>query len=307
MNMKSKSSVSYELLYIIGIIAISFSSIFVRWSNAEISIVAMYRLYLTNLLMLPLAWKYRGEMLSLTSRQWRGLLLSGAMLGLHFLLWMSSLRLTTVASSTVILTLEPILVMLGSFLLFGVKINRPMLAGMGVALAGSVAIGSGDFKLSGTALQGDLLSLLGTIAVAVHMLAGKQLLKNMSAFVYNFWVFFIAATMLAGYNAVRGFAFTGYAPREWGIYLLLAIVPTLFGHYLFNWLMKFISASAVSMAVLGEPVFASLLAWLLLKESLTGVQLVAGVAILGGVWIFIRYGKETSEAEPELSSLKKSA
>lgn len=307
MNMKSKSSVSYELLYIIGIIAISFSSIFVRWSNAEVSIVAMYRLYLTNLLMLPLAWKYRGEMLSLTSRQWRGLLLSGAMLGLHFLLWMSSLRLTTVASSTVILTLEPILVMLGSFLLFGVKINRPMLIGMGVALVGSVAIGSGDFKLSGTALQGDLLSLLGTIAVAVHMLVGKQLLKNMSAFVYNFWVFFTAATMLAGYNAVRGFAFTGYAPREWGIYLLLAIVPTLFGHYLFNWLMKFISASAVSMAVLGEPVFASLLAWLLLKESLTGVQLVAGVAILGGVWIFIRYGKETSEAEPELSSLKKSA
>ncbi|GIP52867.1 DMT family transporter [Paenibacillus vini] len=307
MNMKSKSSVSYELLYIIGIIAISFSSIFVRWSNAEVSIVAMYRLYLTNLLMLPLAWKYREEMLSLTSRQWRGLLLSGAMLGLHFLLWMSSLRLTTVASSTVILTLEPILVMLGSFLLFGVKINRPMLVGMGVALAGSVAIGSGDFKLSGTALQGDLLSLLGTIAVAVHMLAGKQLLKNMSAFVYNFWVFFIAATMLAGYNAVRGFAFTGYAPREWGIYLLLAIVPTLFGHYLFNWLMKFISASAVSMAVLGEPVFASLLAWLLLKESLTGVQLIAGVAILGGVWIFIRYGKETSEAEPELSSLKESA
>lgn len=307
MNMKSKSSVSYELLYIIGIIAISFSSIFVRWSNAEVSIVAMYRLYLTNLLMLPLAWKYRGEMLSLTSRQWKGLLLSGAMLGLHFLLWMSSLRLTTVASSTVILTLEPILVMLGSFLLFGVKINRPMLIGMGVALAGSVAIGSGDFKLSGTALQGDLLSLLGTIAVAVHMLAGKQLLKNMSAFVYNFWVFFTAATMLAGYNAVRGFAFTGYAPREWGIYLLLAIVPTLFGHYLFNWLMKFISASAVSMAVLGEPVFASLLAWLLLKESLTGVQLIAGVAILGGVWIFIRYGKETSEPEPELSSLKKSA
>ncbi|MBQ4900362.1 DMT family transporter [Paenibacillus sp. Marseille-P2973] len=307
MNMKSKSSVSYELLYIIGIIAISFSSIFVRWSNAEVSIVAMYRLYLTNLLMLPLAWKYRGEMLSLTSRQWKGLLLSGAMLGLHFLLWMSSLRLTTVASSTVILTLEPILVMLGSFLLFGVKINRPMLIGMGVALAGSVAIGSGDFKLSGTALQGDLLSLLGTIAVAVHMLAGKQLLKNMSAFVYNFWVFFTAATMLAGYNAVRGFAFTGYAPREWGIYLLLAIVPTLFGHYLFNWLMKFISASAVSMAVLGEPVFASLLAWLLLKESLTGVQLIAGVAILGGVWIFIRYGKETSEAEPELSSLKESA
>ncbi|RCX15359.1 drug/metabolite transporter (DMT)-like permease [Fontibacillus phaseoli] len=307
MNLKSKSFVSFELLYIIGIIAISFSSIFIRWSNAEVSVVGMYRLYLTNLLMLPLAWKYRKEMFSLTSGQWKGLLLAGAMLGLHFLFWMASLRLTTVASSTVILTLEPILVMFGSFFLFGAKINRPMLAGMALALIGSVAIGSGDFKLSGTALQGDLLSLLGTVAVAAHMLVGKKLLTNMSAFVYNFWVFFTAATMLAGYNAVRGFEFTGYAPREWGIYLLLAIVPTLFGHYLFNWLMKFISASAVSMAVLGEPVFASLLAWMLLKESLTWLQMIAGVVILCGVWIFIRYGKETPAVEPKLSTLKESA
>ncbi len=307
MNLKSKSSVSYELLYIIGIIAISFSSIFIRWSSAEVSVVGMYRLYLTNLLMLPFVWKYRKEIINLTAKQWRGLLLSGTMLGLHFLLWMSSLRLTTVASSTVILTLEPILVMFGSFFLFGAKINRPMLVGMGVALLGSIAIGSGDFNLSGTALHGDLLSLLGTVAVAVHMLIGKQLLKDMSAFVYNFCVFFMAGSLLAVYNLALGYPFTGYAPKEWGIYLLLAIVPTLFGHYLFNWLMKFISASAVSMAVLGEPVFASLLAWLLLKESLTGLQLVAGVAILGGVWIFIRYGKETPDAEPEQISLKESA
>lgn len=307
MNHKSKSSVSIELLYIIGIIAISFSSIFVRWSAAEVSVVAMYRLYLTNLLMLPLIWKYHKEIFSLTPKQWGGLVLSGILLGLHFLLWMSSLRLTTVASSTVILTLEPILVMIGSFFLFGAKINRAMLAGMILALIGSIAIGSGDFKLSGTALHGDILSLLGTVAVAGHMLVGKQLVSTMSSFVYNFLVFFIAATTLAGYNAVQGFAFTGYAPKEWGIFLLLAIVPTLFGHYLFNWLMKFISAASVSMAVLGEPVFASLLAWLLLKESMTGVQLVAGVAILCGVWIFIRYGKETSALEPEQPGIQKSA
>ncbi|GIP22640.1 DMT family transporter [Paenibacillus sp. J22TS3] len=308
MNIKTKSFVSWEFLYIIGIIAISFSSIFIRWSTAEVSVVGMYRLYMTNLLMLAAAWKYRKEILSLKPKQWLGLLLSGAMLGLHFLLWMGSLRLTTVASSTVILTLEPILVVFGSFFLFGAKINRFMMAGMGLALIGSIAIGSGDFKLSGTALQGDILSLLGTVAVAAHMLMGKRLLGGMSAFVYNFWVFFIAATMLAGYNLFRGYPFTGYAPEEWGIYLLLALVPTLFGHYLFNWLMKFISASAVSMAVLGEPVVASLLAWLLLKESLTGLQLSAGAAILAGVWIFIRYGKEAPDtAGTEPPSLKESA
>lgn len=302
MDTDKKKAATFELLYVVGIIAISFSSIFVRWSNAEPSVIAMYRLYLTNLLMLPLFLKYGKQTFQLTRKQWGGLLFSGIMLGLHFLFWMSSLRYTSVASSTVILTLEPILVMLGSFLLFGAKINKAMLIGMILALVGSIAIGAGDFTLAGTALKGDLLSLLGAVAVAIHMLIGKQLIGQMSAFVYNFWVFFAAATSLAVYNVAIGAPFTGYAPREWGIFLLLAIVPTLFGHYLFNWLMKFISAAAVSMAVLGEPVFSSLLAWILLKEQLSPLQLGAGTVILCGVWIFIRYGSEHRQSALNSSS-----
>ncbi|MGG6314617.1 DMT family transporter [Paenibacillus macerans] len=303
MHTNGKSMAQYEILYVIGIVAISFSSIFIRWSNAEVSAIAMYRMYLTNLLMLPLLWGYRREIAQLSAKQWGRLLFSGLMLGLHFLLWMGSLRLTTVASSTVILTLEPIIVMFGSFFLFGAKINKAMILGITLALVGSIAIGSGDFALSGKAVTGDLLSLLGTVAIAIHILVGKQLLQTISAFVYNFLVFAVAGTAMAVYNVASGISFTGYAPREWGIFLLLAIVPTLFGHYLFNWLMKYLSASVVSMAVLGEPVFASLLAWLLLKESLTPLQLSAGVLILCGVWIFIRYGKEASPLKPEVPAV----
>ncbi|EFM09630.1 protein of unknown function DUF6 transmembrane [Paenibacillus curdlanolyticus YK9] len=290
--MNRTNKVPYELLYIIGIIAISFSSIFVRWSNADVAVIAMYRLYLTNLLMLPLVWRYRREWMGLSARHWGILALSGIMLGLHFLLWMASLRLTTVASSTVILTLEPVFVMIGSFLLFRTKVNRMMLAGISIAMVGSIVIGSSDFQLSGDALVGDVLSMLGALAVAVHMMFGKHLRKDMSAFVYNFSVFFFAATSLAVYNAAKGNPFVGYDASEWGNFLLLAIVPTLFGHYLFNWLLKYMNTAAVSMSVLGEPVIASVLAWVLLKESLTAYQLGAGLFILFGVWLFIRHGKE---------------
>lgn len=307
MQTNTKTSVTYQILFIVGIIAISFSSIFIRWSNAEASVIGMYRLYLTNLIMLPMVWKFRREMFSLTRRQWGWLLLSGALLGLHFLLWISSLSYTTVASSTVILTLEPILVVIASFFLFGTKINRIMLLGIGLALAGSIVIGAGDFRVSGTALHGDLLSLLGAVAVAAHMLAGKQILQSMSAFVYNFWVFFTAANLLAAYNLFQGHSFTGYAPKEWGVFLLLAIVPTLFGHYLFNWLMQYMSASSVSMGVLGEPVFSSLLAWVLLREALSGIQLVAGIVILLGVWLFISNSKETPKQAAEPDKYRESA
>lgn len=105
-------------------------------------------------------------------------------------------------------------------------------------------------------------------------------------------MFAIAATTLAVYNLIQGYRFTGYSKSEWGIFLLLAIVPTLFGHYLFNWSLKYMNATAVSMSVLGEPVIASILAWALLKEALSGWQLGAGFVILFGVWLFMRHGKE---------------
>lgn len=280
-----------ELLYLLGIVAISFSAIFIKWSEAEVSVIAMYRLFMTNLLLMPFLWKYREEMTRLTLRKWSFLALSGIALGLHFLLWMGSLRYTTVASSTVILTLQPIIVMLGSFYFFRMRANRAMLLGMGGALIGSFAIGVGDFGLSGQAMLGDLLSFLSVIAVSIHMLLGQRMRENISAFVYNFWVFAFAASFLAIYNGFKGFSFVAYSSKEWGLFLLLAIVPTLFGHYLFNWLLKYMKASAVSMAILGEPVVASLLAWLLIGEALTPLQMIAGIFILSGVGVFIRYGK----------------
>ena len=172
MTSMNRAGRSIYLLFVVGIIAIS-SSIFVRWSDADVAVIAMYRLFLTNVLMLPFIWPHRHEMFRLNVRQWSLLLASGVMLALHFLLWMGSLRLTSVASSTVILALEPILILAGSVWLFKAKINRMMLIGMGIALFGSIIIGAGDFQVAGTALQGDILSLLGTMAVAVHMLLGQ--------------------------------------------------------------------------------------------------------------------------------------
>lgn len=301
MKPHAKPAVSIELLYVIGIIAISFSSIFVRWSDAPVSVIAMYRLLLTDALLLPLAWKYRSVLFQLSSRQWLGLFASGAMLGLHFLLWMASLRYTSVASSTVILTLEPIMVMAASFFLYRIRANRMMIIGMMLAALGSVVIGSEDFHYAGKELLGDMLSFFGTVAVAVHMLFGKKLRERMDAFPYNFWVFLFAASTLAVYNVGMKIPFVGYEAKEWGVFLLLAIVPTLFGHYLFNWLLKYLQATAVSMAVLGEPVFASLLAWLLLGERLSALQLGAGILILFGVWLFIRYGQVVEHSMPRRS------
>ncbi|WNQ10069.1 DMT family transporter [Paenibacillus aurantius] len=287
------------LLLLIGIVAISFSSIFIRWSDAPVSVIAMYRLLLTNLLMLPFLGRNWPEIRSISARDGLRLALSGLMLGLHFLFWMGSLRATTVASSTAIMALEPILVMLGSFWLYRHRTHPLAAAGMMIAIAGAALIGWGDFGLSVQALKGDLLSFLGTVAVALHMLIGKSLRSRINAFVYSFTVFASAAGVLAVYNASAGYSFTAYAPKEWGIFLMLAVVPTLFGHYLFNWLLQYMNATSVSMTVLGEPLGAGLLAYLLLNEAVTGLQAAAAGLLLFGVWLFIR--AERKEPTPPLA------
>ncbi|GAB7057677.1 MULTISPECIES: DMT family transporter [Paenibacillus] len=297
MNAKPNVPMALPLLLLIGIVAISFSSIFVRWSNAPVSVTAMYRLVLTTLLMLPFLWKYREEIRRISIRDWLGLALSGLALGLHFLLWMGSLKLTTVASSTAILALEPVFVLIGACLFLKQRTNTFAVISMLIAITGAILIGYGDWGLTGPALLGDLLSLLGTIAVAIHMLMGKSLLNRVPAFLYSFFVFAFAAAVLAVYNLGLGFSFTDYDAKEWGIFLLMAVVPTLFGHYLFNWLLKFMRPESVSMSVLGEPLGATVLAYLLLGETVTWLQAAAGVLLLLGVWLFLLSNEKQNSPE----------
>jgi drug/metabolite transporter (DMT)-like permease len=286
------------MLLLTGIIAISFSSIFIRWSQAPASVLAMYRLLLTSLFMLPFVIRTRPKLQRISRFDWIMMVVSGLFLALHFLFWMESLRFTSVASSTILLALEPIFILAGAYWLFRERTTAKAVLGMSAAIAGAALIGWGDIGISGTALKGDLLSFLGTAAVAAHMLAGQSLAKRVPSLFYSLTVFSVAAVAFLFYNLATHVPLGGYSAQEWGIFLLLAIVPTVFGHVLFNWLLQYVNAATVSMSVLGEPVGATLLAYLLLNESLNSVQAVAGLIIICGVWYFLRHNKVRYEDKP---------
>lgn len=291
MNAK-KPPVPVPLLMLIGIVAISFSSIFIKWSSAPASVQGMYRLLFTSLLMLPFARPYSGAAFALRRKDWLLLGFSGLMLALHFLLWMGSLKFTSVASSTMIMALEPVFIMLGSYLLYKEKSTLSAITGLGIAIFGTVFIGWGDIGLSPDNVKGDLLSVGGTAAVAVHMMVGQRLVSRMPSYLYSLIVFISAAIVFAVYNLLAGIPFFNYPPKEWGIFVLLAVVPTVFGHILFNWLMQYVSATTVSMNILGEPVGASILAFLLLGEQLNGLQWAGGLLVMGGLAVYLYAGRK---------------
>ncbi|XID94816.1 DMT family transporter [Paenibacillaceae bacterium WGS1546] len=289
---------------IVGMIAISFAPILVRYSDAPVSVQGMYRMLFTVLLMLPFGARQLRTARSIGRKDWLLLGLAGFFLALHFLLWMESLNYTSIASSTIILTLEPVFVMIGAYFAFKDKIGKLPLLGLALGLAGAFVVGSGDFRISGDAFQGDVLSFLGMLAIVANMLLAKVILRRVSAYLYSLIVFAIAFVCFAVYNGIAEFNVINYMPREWLIFVLLAIVPTVLGHMIFNWLLQYVKPTTVSMTVLAEPVGASLLGLVLFQEMLSGFQLIGGGLIIVGLLLYL---KTDSPASPSARTAAEAA
>ncbi len=274
----------------IGVTAVSTSAILVKLADsAPAAIIANYRLLFAVLIMLPvILLKYRQEFRLITKKNWLLSILAGIFLAMHFILWFESLNYTSVASSVVLVTMQPIFAFLGTYILFRERFSYGAIISMIIALFGSIIIGMGDFRLSGMALFGDILALLGAIAVTVYFLSGQSARKHLSLMTYTFIVYSVSSIALTLYNMVLQNPFFGYPADHWWVFLALAIFPTFFGHTLFNWALKWVSASTISMAVVFEPIGASILAYFILGESLTWSQLLGGTIVLFGLFLFIK-------------------
>lgn len=286
MNQKNNTAPSIALPFTISIIVISFAAIFVKWSTAPPTILGMYRMYIACILLLPVLWMKRGEFRKISSKNWLLLIFAGMFLGIHFALWFKSLELTTVASSTIILALQPMVALAGVFLIYKERTSLSTVLIIGVSFIGVVLVGWGDIGVSRSAIIGDLLSFLCVIAVVCYLLIGQNAVKQISHWVYSFCVFLFAGLTLTIFNLIAGVSMVGYPAREWGIFILLAIFPTV-AHLIYNWLLNYVDSTTISMSILGEPVGATILAAILLGERVTGWQFVGGGLVLVGVFIFL--------------------
>jgi len=285
----SEQAVRPLLGLLLGILAVSTASIFIRFAQrdgAPALIIAAYRLGFAALLLAPVALAgYRRELAQLTGREWRLALLSGLFLGGHFATWILSLAYTSVASSVVLVSASPLLVALASPLFLREALTWRTLSGVLVATAGGVIIGWGDFGLGEQQVLGDLLALAGAVAAAGYFLIGRRLRARLSLITYIFIVYSTAALAVIALSLLMRQPFGGYLPRTFLWFLLLALVPQLIGHSSFNWALRYTSATLATVPVLGEPVGSTLLAYIILGEGLTWWKLVGGGLILIGIAI----------------------
>lgn len=273
---------------IIGVISVSLSAIFVKLTVAEAGVIAFYRMLFTVLIMAPLFWmKHLSEVKLLSSKDWMFSAIAGIFLAFHFILWFESLNYTSVASSTVLVTMQPLFAFIGTYLFFNEKITfQTLIAGV-IAICGSLLIGWGDFQVSGSALYGDILALIACALITGYLLFGQNVRKRVSLITYTMIVYSSSTITLFFYVLIKGESFGPYPTETWIWFLLLAIVPNLLGHTLFNWAIAYVSTNVISIAILFEPVGAAILAYFIFNEGITVMQAVGGSIILLGITLFV--------------------
>jgi len=272
----------------IGLIAISFASIFIKICAAPSLVIAAYRLTFASLFYVGFTRIRSGPILSpFSGSQLKIALLSGAFLALHFGTWITSLNYTSVASSVVLVQTSPIFVAIGSYLFLGEKPARLTIPGITIAFLGSVIISTHDFSLDSRSLIGNLLALAGAVGAAGYLISGRKLRATIDTFRYVTVVYSITAVFLIFAAVISGSSLIGYSPGTYLLLLAIAFIPQVIGHTTLNWALKYFSATAVAVIILGEPFGASILALIFLAEKLTLIKIVGGLVILGGVIVVI--------------------
>jgi drug/metabolite transporter (DMT)-like permease len=282
----------------VGIVAISFAAIFIKFCDDVPAImIAAYRLTIASLILLGIAAAKGFRLSSLKKREVLLCALGGFFLALHFSLWISSLKYTTVASSVVLVTTNPIFVGALSYLLFKERQPFELLAGIVLSFAGSVILALGDSGLQGMSIKnpayllGDILALLGAVMASSYWLVGSRLREKMDVMTYSTLVYSFSAIFLLIFSVAAGLPFTGYKTSSYLYMALLAVIPQLVGHTIINWALKHLRTSLVAISILGEPIGASILAYFLFYEKIKPAQTVGFILIVLAILIASRKGK----------------
>ena len=300
----------------LAVFAVSWASILIRLSAAPPLVISFYRLAIAALCLLPFARFARSGRWLREKGTSATAIAAGVLLGLHFASWITSLQLTSVASSVVLVTTTPVFTALFSAVFLGEKAGRAAWTGIALSVAGSILIAYGDYRAGtgagissapglfphqGKALLGDALAFAGALFVAGYFVLGRGVRERAPLTAYLVVVYGTGAATVGLWAVGKGDPFTGYSWREYLLLASIAVVPNLIGHSLLNWAVRRMRTYVVNVAVLGEPVLATVYAALLFGE-IPGLFWVAGTLMIVGGVLTVFFAERPAEVEDASSA-----
>ncbi len=279
----------YKLFIILGVFFVSFAAIFVKLTEIKPSVIAMYRLGIGGLLLLPFALSNKGFS-KLKFKDYKLIIFGGFIISLHYLSWFTSLRFTSVTSSTLIICTEPLVALAFGYALYREKIAKNQFIILIIALLGVTIVAWGDLSLNQEAIFGDALTFLAVIFFVVYLLIGKNVVKKHSFIIYTSLLFLSASIILFLYNLILGYNTFNFQLKDWYVLILISIIPNA-GQLIFNYTLRYVKSSLIATTILLEPIFATILAVIILKDQVLINQIVGGIIIIASVYIYIKLDK----------------
>ncbi|NNL78583.1 MAG: DMT family transporter [Desulfobacterales bacterium] len=274
------------MVLICGIVGVSTGSIYARLADAPALVTAAYRLGLASLILVPLAcWKTRNELCNLSFRDLKLAVISGLFLAGHFASWISSLDYTSIANSVVLVNTIPLWVGLMTPLITAERLKKTTAIGIFLSVIGATIIGFEDFASGGMALKGDFLAVVGAVCAAVYLLLGRNLRRKLTLLSYVTVCYASAAAILWLIVLGLNLPIAGYGTQTVTAFWAMALISQIMGHSSYNWALKWFSTSFVAVALLGEPIGSTIMAFLIFGEGLTGMKIAGGLCILSAIYI----------------------
>jgi drug/metabolite transporter (DMT)-like permease len=268
-----------------GVVVLSFASVIIRVTPAPSIVIAAGRLVVATLVLTPFYWtRFPVRRAELKGIPILPVLVSGVLLAVHFALWIESLKRTSVASSVVLVAMNPIFAAALSPFLLRERVSWRIALAVALGIVGAVVI-AGPQLGSSAVTSGNLLALGGAACAAGYLMAGRRVRPRLPLLSYIYIAYGVAAVLLLAVMLISGQSLAGH---RWQVYLfigLLGLGPQLIGHTSFNWALRYVPAPTVAMAVLGEPVGTTILAWLILRQAPTWYEAVGGAVICAGIYL----------------------
>jgi drug/metabolite transporter (DMT)-like permease len=271
------------LVLIIAVLATTYAGPVVRLAAAPAIAIAFWRLTMVLPVTGTLALRERQDR-SDRAASWL-MVLSGVLLAVHFWTWIASLRFTSVASSVVLVSLKPIFVWGIAALWLHEHPGPRERWGILLAVAGAMTIGAGDARLSFGHVTGDLLALAGALTAAGYYTIGRRVRATVGVWRYATVVYGVAAVVLGSFALAVHAPLIGHRASDWAVMASLAAGPMLIGHTGMNYALKHFRATTVNVAALGEPVGATIIAWLVpaIGEQPPASAIAGGIIVLAGI------------------------
>jgi drug/metabolite transporter (DMT)-like permease len=273
------------VLLTIALFAVSSSAWVVRILPETNAItLAFWRMFLASALVFILSYKSVTNFVPN-----KKMVLAGVFLGIHFALFFRSVQLTSIAEATLLGTTAPIFTEIYGFIFQRKKPLGIVVFGLCVAFLGAGILVS-QSSFSETSFTGNLFAVMCSVAIALVLIVGKNIRKNIGVFEYTRWLFFFAALTLLGISFFAEVSVFSFSKEEIPWFLFLAIIPTMVGHNIFYYLIKSLATTTVAAIPLGEPLVSSLGALVFFGEPIGLAVVVGGGITLVGVFLVVWFG-----------------